>query len=145
MIKNVVVRDVSVIADKWSSVTPMRTTEYQRGVEAPKRDWERETLAAASRFSNGLSQARLDDRFLKGVKSRTTEYWKNRTIDFGVDRWSIGVSAATADYRAGFAPYREEISRLTLPERFPVGDPRNIERVKTVAFALMKKKELLGF
>ncbi len=145
MVKNVVVRDISIIADKWASVTPLRTTEYQRGVQSPKRDWENETLKASSRYFQGLGTARIQDRFVKGVRSRTTEFWKNRTIDFGADRWSPGVQAATEDYRVGFAPFRDTISRLTLPERFPTGDPRNIERVKAVAIALHVKKETLSF
>jgi len=44
------------------------------------------------------------------------------------------------DYEKGFAPYRDEIEKTALPPRYPRRDPRNIQRVATIAAALGKKK-----
>jgi len=47
---------------------------------------------------------------------------------------------AAPDYEQGWAPYREIIERIKLPERFAKGDPRNWERSKALGMALYKAK-----
>ena len=48
-----------------------------------------------------------------------------------------------ADYQAGFAPYREAISQVTLPPRGPRRAPQNIQRVQAIVTALSARKEAL--
>jgi hypothetical protein len=45
-----------------------------------------------------------------------------------------------ADYGTAFAPYADVIKATTLTPRFPRGDLRNLDRVKTISQALRKKK-----
>lgn len=53
-----------------------------------------------------------------------------------MSRWSGGVQIATPDYESAWAPYRDIIERAFLPVRYPVGDPRNLNRVAVMADAL---------
>ena len=134
------VKSSSAIAEKWARVTPQRTADYDAGVRQPKKDWAIETAAAESSYNSGVQKAVQENRFGKGVKKVGTAKWQEKAIEKGTQRWGPGVSVAEADYESGFAPYRDEIERTTLPPRFPKGDPRNIERVSKIATALHKKK-----
>ncbi len=134
------IKPLTDIADKWSTITPGRTTEYQRGVQNPLRDWLRNTEEAVGRFAAAIRDAANADRFAQGVRRVGDSKWQNRTIDVGVDRWGPGVQAAGQDYEAGFAPFREVIARVDLPPRFPTGDLRNIDRVRAIATALHTAK-----
>jgi hypothetical protein len=87
-----------------------------------------------------MTAAAAADSFAKGVTKAGTDKWKSKALQKGPGRFAEGVMVAGPDYEAGFAPYRDEIERTTLPPRFPKGDPRNISRVATIAAALRKKK-----
>ena len=138
------IRPVSEIARKWTSVTPGRSEEYRRGVEAPLRDWEKETVEAAGAYKAGVTASMGRDGFAKGVKRAGTAKWSRKVKDVGVSRWPVGVSVAGPDYEAGFAPYADTISKITLPPKGPKGDPRNLERVSVIAKALHAKKIALA-
>lgn len=134
------IKTASAIAEKWSRVTPQRTADYEDGVRSPGKDWANETAAAEVSYTAGVQKAIQDKRFGKGVKAVGTGKWQEKTLEKGTQRWGPGVSVASGDYESGFAPYRDEIERTTLPPRFPKGDPRNIDRVSRIAQALHKKK-----
>jgi len=134
------IRPVSEIGDKWTRVTPQRSDDYRKGIEAPLKDWERNASAAESAWEGGVQQAAADKRFGKGVKKAGTGKWQRKARDLGVSRWPQGIRVARPDYEAGFAPYRDEIEKTTLPPRGPKGDPRNLDRVSAIASALHQKK-----
>jgi len=136
----VVIKSADEIADKWSRVTPGRREDYEKGVRSPKRDWATNAKAAEPRYVEGVTAAAQAGRYGKGVDKAGTEKWKKKAIDLGVKRWGPGVTAAKDDYKSGFAPYRDVIEGLTLPEKYPKGDPRNIDRVAAIAKALHEAK-----
>lgn len=136
----VAIKSASEIAEKWARVTPQRTADYEQGVQNPGKDWEAETKAAESRFAAGIQAAVADKRFGKGVAAAGTSKWKEKTLQKGVQRWGPGVQVAQEDMEAGFAPYQGVIAGLTLPQKYPKGDPRNIQRVAAIAKALHDKK-----
>ena len=139
------IKSLEEIKKKWSEVTPGRAPYYEAGVRAPREDWASRTAAAQDAWQQGVQEAITQGRFAKGVKRAGTEKWQRKALAVGVRRWPEGVRAAADDYAAGFAPYREVLERLTLPERRAKGDPANIDRVRKIAEALHKKKlELLG-
>ncbi|MBA7479420.1 hypothetical protein ES707_14854 [subsurface metagenome] len=128
------------IAAKWARVTPGRTADYEAGVRSPRRDWKAETAAAEPRYKEAVTKAAAEGRFGRGVAKAGTAKWQRKAIDVGTARFGPGVAAAGPDYEAGFAPYAATIAGLTLPERYPTGDDRNLARVAVVAKALHLKK-----
>lgn len=134
------IKDPASIAEKFSRVTPSRTQDYVEGVESPRADWERQTTAAAANYKQGIQKAIAESRFERGVKATGTSHWQEQTLKKGPGRWAEGVADAKDAYARGFAPYAETIRNLTLPDRGPVGDPRNLQRVAAVANALHEKK-----
>lgn len=136
----IAIRSVDQISKKWAEVTPQRAAIYEENVKAPLRNWEDETLAAKDRQKEGMRKAIAEDRVAKGVARVGQAKWLRNTAIKGPARWSEGVRIAEPDYRAGWAPYRDVIANLTLPEKYPAGDPRNWERSKAVGLALHERK-----
>jgi len=140
----VAIKPLDVIVDKWKRRASIAGPDYEAGVRAPKEDWATATAGAEDAWEGGVQAAVAEKRFMKGATKAGTAKWQRKAIELGVKRYPEGVNVAVDDYKAGFGPFAEEISKVTLPERGPKGDPRNIERVKVIADALHKKKlELL--
>lgn len=134
------IKSMAAISEKWTRVTPMRTEDYRKGIENPRRDWEQETVAAKANWKAGVDAAANKDMFSKGVSAAGTKKWKDKALAKGPGRFAEGVSLAGPDYERGFAPYRESISRVDLGPKFPRRDPRNLDRVKRVVNALVAEK-----
>lgn len=130
------IKTSAAIAKKWADVTPGRSGDFEAGIKDASVDWAGPTAAAESAYADGVSEALAQKRFGKGVAKAGTEKWRRKTVETGVGRWGSGVRAAQADMQAGFAPYREAIAGVALPPRFSRGDPRNIDRVSTIAKTL---------
>jgi hypothetical protein len=134
------IKSASAIAAKWSRVTPQRSGEYKEGVQNPRRDWEKAAAAAAPTHAAAMVAANAAGSYGKGVTRAGTAKWQNRAVAKGPGRFSEGTMLGGPDYEKGYQPYRDEIEKTTLPPRFPRRDPRNIQRVATIAAALGKRK-----
>lgn len=134
------IKKLSDITEKWTRVTPGRTTDYKLGIQNPKRDWETETIAGKENWKAGIDAAAAKDLFAKGVKEAGTTKWRDKALKVGPGRFSEGVYIAGPDYEKGFAPYHAAIERTVLPPKFPRRDPRNLERVKAIVDALIAEK-----
>ncbi len=134
------IKSASAIAEKWSRVTPGRSTEYRSAIEetAPA-DWESPTKASEPVWAQAVQQAAAEGRFGRGVVG-AGEKWKRKAAELGTTRYGPGVAAAGPDFAAGFAPYREVIAGVTLPPKGPKGDPANYERVRAIGDALHRKR-----
>ena len=135
-----IVKSAAKIAEKWARVTPERTVDYEEGVRNPLRDWETETKAAEARYEEGIKASIARKAFGKGVANAGTAKQQSKTILKGIPRWPEGVRGAESDMKAGMEPVVKVLEGLTLPQRYPSGDPRNIERVKVIQQALHKLK-----
>jgi len=138
------IKDTAEIARKWSEVTPQRAGEYERGVKNPRRDWAQATSAAESNYNDGVQKAVAEKRFSKGVTRAGTVAWQEGAVTKGVPRFGPGVAGAAEKYRAGYEPYRNAISSLTLPPRYARQDPRNLQRVQSVVSAMIATKKSRG-
>ena len=138
------IKSLDKIVKKWTSVTPGRQAEYVDGVENPRRDWEKQTLAASLAYEAGLRASMADKRFEGGVRNAGSAKWRAKTLAKGPGRWAEGVALSGPDYARGFGPYAEVIAALVLPERKATGDPANITRVAVIAKALHDKKIAMG-
>lgn len=134
------IRPIERIAQKWQTVTPQRVEQYTQGVAEPLRDWQREALAAHTRYVAAMREVLEQNRQSAGVRGSSTSFWQAQTQAKGKTRWPEGVRLGLSRYAERFAPYREVISRLTLPERGPTGSAGNIERVRAIAQALHEAK-----
>jgi len=130
------IKSAAEIAEKWGRVTPERTPDYEAGIKSPKKDWATATKAAEGAYKEGVTKAAAEGRFGKGVTKAGTSKWQEKSLQVGPARYGQGVLVAKPEYEKGFAPYRDVIEKTTLPPRFAKGDPRNIERVKSMAAAL---------
>lgn len=138
------IRDVSLIAETWATVTPQRTPQYEAGVRSPLRNWEAATMAAADAWKVGVQAAITGGFFSKGVKRAGNASWQEGAVTKGVARWGMGVQLGRAKYEKGFAPYRAAIAALTLPPRFARRSPQNMARVQAVVDAMIKTKMSLA-
>jgi len=140
------IRPLAELEEKYRRVTPERAPYYQAGIEKPKEDWASEAISAAEAYAGGVTVAAREGRYQKGVAKAGTAKWKEHTLIKAVQqgRWAAGVAAFAGNWAKNFAPFHETIARTALPPRYPKGDPRNYERVKTIGSALREKKlELL--
>lgn len=135
-----IVKTAKKIAAKWARVTAERTVDYEEGVKNPSKDWEKETTDAEGRYEDGIKASIARKAFGKGVRRVGTAKQKAATILKGIIRWPEGVRIAEPDMETGMEPVVKVLEGLTLPMRYPTGDPRNIKRVEVIAAALHKLK-----
>lgn len=134
------IKSIGAIQEKWGRVTPTRTEDYTSGIKSPKRDWATAAGGAKESHKAAMTTAAQNDSYAKGVAKAGTAKWQDKAIKKGPSRFAEGVIVGAADYGAAFQPYADTIKATTLPPRFPAGDLRNLDRVKTMSQALRKKK-----
>lgn len=135
-----IVPSASSIAAKWARVTPDRETDYEAGVRNPKKDWEQGAIAAEDAYEDGVKKSIARKAYGKGVRKTGTAGQQRKTIEKGLPRWGEGVRLAEADMAKAMEEVVRVLEGITLPKRYPKGDPRNIERVKVINNALHKMK-----
>ncbi|MEM4430210.1 MAG: hypothetical protein QXM08_03540 [Thermofilaceae archaeon] len=135
-----VLRPLDKIVEKWRSRASAASGDYAAGVEAPKYDWQKNTLAASDAWKSGITEAAAKNMFAKGVAATPTDFWKSRAITLGTARFADGVSKSVDVYKAKWAPYYDVLTKIELPPRGARGDPKNIERVRAIITALRAKK-----
>lgn len=134
------IRSLSAIRDKWTRVTPGRIEDYKIGIKNPRRDWQKETEAAAGNWKAGIDAAATKGLFVKGVAKAGTGKWQAKALKKGPGRFAEGVYDAGPEYEKGFAPYRSAIAAVDLGPRYPKRDPRNLGRVKAIVDAMIAEK-----
>jgi len=134
------VKPLEKIVKKWVEVTPARATYYEAGVKEPLKDWAANAAAAAPAYKAAVTAPNIDKLFAGGIKRAGTAKWQRKAIELGVGRYGPGVVAAEADYREGFGPYAEELTRIEVPARGPRGSDANFEKVKVIGKALLQKR-----
>lgn len=134
------IRSSTEIAGKWARVTPQRTTDYRDGIQRPRRDWADAASEANDTYVQAVTQAANEGRFSAGVRNAGTQRWQQAASQKGPNRFAEGVQLGENNYQRGFEPFRQTIEGTQLPPRFPRGDPRNIERVSTLARALNERR-----
>ena len=135
----VATKPIDQVVEKWQRKVQGATQDYSQGVNNPKADWATETAKAEGRYREGVTRAASEGRFGKGVQRAGTEKWKKGATGKGVNRWTEGVGAATAEYQSGMSEVLNTIGSVTLPPRGPKGDPQNYARVQAIGTALHNK------
>lgn len=135
-----VVPSARQIAEKWARRTPDCEADFEAGVRNPKKDWESGASGAEDSYEDGVKKAIARKAFGKGVRRCGTSGQQSKTILKGLPRWGEGVRLAEDDMASAMEPVVRTLEGITLPKRYPKGDPRNIERVKVINTALHKMK-----
>ena len=133
-------KSAAKIAEKYARVTPDRVPEYEEGVRNPKKDWEKNTKDAESRYEAGIKDSITRKAFGKGVANCGTAKQQSQTIAKGLTRWPEGVRMAEDAMREGMEGVVATIEKTKLPPAYAKGDPRNYERVKAMGTALHNYK-----
>lgn len=130
-------------AAKWRARASAAQQDYLQGAQRPRRSWAEATRAGVQAWVQGIQQALADGRYERGITPEAEQFWRARIEQVGAQRYSQGVQQSQDRYERNFAPYRQVLESLQLPERGPKGDPRNLERVRIVAEALHQAKRRL--
>src|SRR6266568_5164282 len=70
------IKDAAAIAEKWSTVTPQRSTEYQKGVQNPRTPWAAAAAAAGPAQAAGVQAAIANKSFEKGIARAGDAGWQ---------------------------------------------------------------------
>ncbi len=133
-------RPLDKVVDKWSARATAAAPDYSAGVSAPLRDWATQATAAKGAWQAGVTEAASRDAYAKGVATAGTAKWQRKATTLGTRRFSEGVAAAKDDYKGGFAQFYDALSKIDLPPRGARGDPKNLERVRTIMQTLRSVK-----
>jgi hypothetical protein len=136
-------RPLEKITDKWSTRAAAAVTDYAEGLVSPKVPWSQAATAAKDAWRQGVTDAAGRDAFAKGVARAGDAKWLKKAQEFGPARYPDGVSKTKDDYKGGFAPFYDALSKVELPPRRARGDPANVERVKTIITAMRSTKQAL--
>jgi len=128
------------IAERFVKYAPQRADRFEEGVRDPGRDWEKETADAEPNYEKGVTEAIKRKAFGKGVKKCGTAKQKERTLK-NLGRWAEGIEGSQSEMESAMENVVKVLEGVTLPPRYPKGDPRNYERDKAVGTALRKAKE----
>lgn len=128
------------IAQKFVRVTSTRASDYEQGVKNPRAEWEKETAEAEDRYEAGVKAGIVRKAFGKGVRKCGTARQIAQTLLKGVPIWPERIVLAEDAMADGMEDVVRTLEGVTLPQKYPKGDPRNIERVKVGNIALHKMK-----
>jgi len=134
------VPSAAAIAARFIKYAPGREDRFEEGVRNPGEDWEKNTKEAEKNYEDGVTKAISRKAFGKGVAKCGTARQQSQTIK-NLRRWVEGITGAEDTMAAAMAPVVAVLERITLPPRYPTGDPRNYERNKIIGTTLRKAKE----
>lgn len=134
------VKPMQQITEKWVRQSTASEASYEEGIKNPRRDWADATAKAEGNYKTAVTKAANEGRFANGVRKAGTAKWQQNAIAKGPARWSQGINLSVDAYEKGFAPFRQVIESVTLPERKEKGNPANIARVAAMAKALHDAK-----
>ena len=134
------VKDLASSANKWNNNASSASAEYAANAVAAGAEWATNTAQAATTYGQAVTSGNIVERFRRGVQKAGAEKYTRKIASLGAGRYSTGVADAQDDWEAGFQPYHQVISGLSLPARRPRGDAGNIDRVRAVTTALHARR-----
>jgi len=134
------VKPIAAAAMKWRNNASNAGAMYEVGVKNPRVNQADAARAANDTWKAAIQQAVTRDAFSKGIAAAGAEKWARGSIEKGITRYPQGVTVSEPIYQSATAKYFDVIANTTLPPRGPTGDPRNLQRVVTMANALRAAK-----
>jgi hypothetical protein len=133
------VKPLDQITKKWQERASVAGGAYKDGVMSTT-GWASATSAGKDNWAQGVQAAAANGSFEKGVNAAGDAAWQSGAANKGAARYPNGVQGAGPKFSAGFGKYASVLSSLTLPARFPKGNPQNVARVQAVVDALRRAK-----
>lgn len=134
------VKDITTIAQKFVARAGVAGQDYTNGVKAAGTTQFDNAIAAKDSWSQGVQLAVQNNSFVNGLNKAGPQKWVTNATSKGSKNYGPGVAAAQSAYVAGFTPYLNTLANLSLPPRYPRGDPRNAARSQAVGQALNKQR-----
>lgn len=130
---------VRINPEKWASRASGAGADYASGVRAPRRSQSAAAIAAKENYKAGVTLAISEGRFEKGLQKAGDAKWLKGATEKGEQRFTQGVLGTQQEYAAGFAPFAQALTSLSLAPRGPKGT--NYGRVQAVGEALRNAKK----
>jgi hypothetical protein len=138
------VRPLNIARRKFEEAVRRTGAFYELGVRNPRENLVTAVEARRQAMYESLRDAIEKDLIFGGLRRRGHDFWQRRALEKGVRRWGEETPRRVDDWEAGFKPFADALSALTLPPKRRKGDPANIiDRVGAVVQALIRKREEL--
>jgi len=134
------VKPIDYVADKWETRASGAAEDYRRGVAGKGSKWEENTGKAFDNWAKAIQDAIANKTFIGGVRAAGGGKWERRAVEKGAVNYPTGIRAAKEEYRKAMSEVLRVLEGITLPDRGPRGDPKNIERVAVIAKTLHEWK-----
>jgi len=141
------IKPLDEISKRYEEAASFVPERYKRGIQQVT-DWKEKATSdsAEARFKARMSEVLAAERRKKALELVSEADWKKRAVEVGASRIGEGMRKKGVEkHKRNYAPYREALAALELPEK--TTDPfANIDnRLKAVVRTLIeKKKELKG-
>jgi hypothetical protein len=121
---------------KWLARARVARPDYEAGVKSPKEPWMEEAIKAKPTYKAAVTAPETPELFERGIKRAGKERWETMALKKGADRFVPGIELSEPYYRGQMTDILSEIERISIPERAPRGDIRNLDRVKNIFVGL---------
>ena len=137
------IKPIEEIKENFRTGAANVPARYVRGVKRAK--WQQPSIDGQTLYVAQMQNQEVLGRRSKGIAKVSDDSWRNDAATKGGAVIGPRIVASVDKQASGFAPYREVIANLTLPQR--TGDVMTnvTNRVGAIATALSdKKKEMMG-
>lgn len=134
------VKDLAGSAEKFKARASAAAGDYSKGVGSAGARWKSGVEASHERWAQGTQDAIARGAYAKGVGKASADYYSQRAVKLGGQRYAGGVAEGAGNWSEGFKPYADVLASLDAGPKGPKGDPRNQQRSIAVQIALRNRK-----
>jgi hypothetical protein len=130
------------IKKNYEDSTALVPGRFEAGVRLAS--WQTEALDGQRLYEEQMRRDEILKRRAAGVNKVSNEAWRKDTIDKGKSVIGARMKAASDKQVAGYRPYREALSAVTLPAKTTDPMQNLINRAGAVVDAMVKTKQAQG-
>lgn len=138
------VKSVERAKKNFIAAIPRVSAAYKEGIQGSS-GWKEKAIGAETLYRVRMEEALAAGRRAKALEAVSEEEWKSAAANLGAANIGRGMSAKADKQSKNWAPYRDTLAGLELPEK--TADPMTnvTNRVGGVVKAMVdKKRELKG-
>ena len=137
------IKSLEEISSKYAGAIPRVGEAYKKAV-AGVTNWQERAIAGQGLYAQRMSDPEVLARREKKIAATSNEAWRSGSVEKGSRNIAVGMQAAIGKHKAAFAPFREAIAGVTLPEKTADANTNIDNRLKPIVNALQAKKKELG-
>lgn len=130
------------IKKNYEDSTALVPGRFEAGVRLAS--WQAEALDGQRLYEEQMRRDEILKRRAAGVNKVSNEAWRKDTIEKGKSVIGARMKAASDKQVAGYRPYREALSAVTLPAKTTDPMQNLINRAGAVVDAMVKTKQAQG-